>query len=107
MGTVASLARGKSVGSIGKLVNEGKLAELILSQTKNEEDVETVEAALTVCLFLHFQGIAPLTLYQALEALVLRCPSEMFPHVSAITQRSLMLVKYDPVSFLISQVRFD
>ncbi|KIR43743.1 tip120-family protein [Cryptococcus deuterogattii 99/473] len=80
MGTVASLARGKSVGSIGKLVNEGKLAELILSQTKNEEDVETVEAALT-----------------ALEALVLRCPSEMFPHVSAITQRSLMLVKYDPM----------
>ncbi|KIR37274.1 tip120-family protein [Cryptococcus deuterogattii MMRL2647] len=80
MGTVASLARGKSVGSIGKLVNEGKLAELILSQTKNEEDVEIVEAALT-----------------ALEALVLRCPSEMFPHVSAITQRSLMLVKYDPM----------
>lgn len=49
MGTVASLARGKSVGIIGKLVNEGKLAELILNQTKNEEDVETVEAALTVC----------------------------------------------------------
>lgn len=49
MGTVASLARGKSVGRIGKLVNEGKLAELILNQTKNEEDVETVEAALTVC----------------------------------------------------------
>lgn len=51
MGTVASLARGKSAGSIGKLVNEGKLAELILSQTKNVEDVETVEAALTVCPF--------------------------------------------------------
>lgn len=49
MGTVASLARGKSIGIIGKLVNEGKLAELILNQTKNEEDVETVEAALTVC----------------------------------------------------------
>lgn len=79
MGTVASLARGKSAGSIGKLVNEGKLAELILSQTKNVEDVETVEAALT-----------------ALEALVLRCPSEMFPYISAITQRSLVLVKYDP-----------
>lgn len=50
MGTVASLARGKSAGSIGKLVNEGRLAELILNQTKND-DVETVEAALTVCPF--------------------------------------------------------
>ncbi|OWT40724.1 tip120-family protein [Cryptococcus neoformans Bt1] len=78
MGTVASLARGKSAGSIGKLVNEGRLAELILNQTKND-DVETVEAALT-----------------ALEALVLKCPSEMFPHISSITQRSLVLVKYDP-----------
>lgn len=56
MGTVASLARGKSAGSIGKLVNEGGLAELILNQTKND-DVETVEAALTVCPYFIFEVV--------------------------------------------------
>lgn len=56
MGTVASLARGKSAGSIGKLVNEGRLAELILNQTKND-DVEIVEAALTVCFYFIFEVV--------------------------------------------------
>ncbi|ODN76121.1 hypothetical protein L202_06053 [Cryptococcus amylolentus CBS 6039] len=79
LGVVASLAKGRIVGNVGKLAAEKKLAEIILQQTKNPEDVETVEAALT-----------------ALEALVLRCPTEMGVYISAITQKSLSLLRYDP-----------
>ncbi|WVQ76239.1 hypothetical protein IAR50_005904 [Cryptococcus sp. DSM 104548] len=79
LGAVASLARGRNVGNVGRLAAEKKLAEIILQQTKDPEDVETVEAALT-----------------ALEALVLRCPTEMGIYISTIIQKSLALLKYDP-----------
>lgn len=39
-----------------------------------------------------------LTPRQALEALVLRCPTEISSAIDAIVQRTLQLVKYDPVS---------
>ncbi|WVQ80275.1 hypothetical protein IAT38_002380 [Cryptococcus sp. DSM 104549] len=79
MGLAASLARGQSAGSVGSLITEGKVAESILKQTADPEDGDTVEAALT-----------------ALEALVLRCPTEISPYISSIIERALVLVKYDP-----------
>lgn len=45
---VASLARGQSAARIGGLVNEGKVVDLLLSQTEDLEDVEKTEGALVV-----------------------------------------------------------
>ena len=36
---------------------------------------------------------------QALETLVLRCPSEITPFLSSIITVGLEMIKYDPVSF--------
>ncbi|WRT63736.1 uncharacterized protein IL334_000659 [Kwoniella shivajii] len=79
LGVVATLARGLSVQKVGALLAEEKIGETVLKQTENPEDAETVEAALV-----------------ALEVLVLRCPTEIAPYISSITQRALTLVKYDP-----------
>ncbi|WVQ93760.1 hypothetical protein IAU59_000837 [Kwoniella sp. CBS 9459] len=79
LGVLTSLARGKTVGKIGNLIAQKDLASTILKQTENAEDTETVEAALIT-----------------LETLVLRCPTEIAPHVKAITERALKLVKHDP-----------
>ncbi|OCF45173.1 tip120-family protein [Kwoniella heveanensis CBS 569] len=79
LGVLTSLARGKTVGRIGNLIAQEDLTSTILQQTNKAEDTETVEAALI-----------------ALEVLVLRCPTEIAPHVKAITERALRLVKYDP-----------
>nr|XP_018266798.1 tip120-family protein [Kwoniella dejecticola CBS 10117]OBR88956.1 tip120-family protein [Kwoniella dejecticola CBS 10117] len=79
LGVIATLARGGSVHKIGTLMAEGNIGDVILKQTQNPEDTETVEAALV-----------------ALEVLVLRCPTEIAPYVQAINERALALVKYDP-----------
>ncbi|ORY22630.1 armadillo-type protein [Naematelia encephala] len=76
---LASLARGPSVQKIGEFLVESKAVDLVLGEAGDLEDVEAVEGALV-----------------ALEVLVLRCPSEITPHIPAITQKGLELVKYDP-----------
>ncbi|WVN91012.1 uncharacterized protein L203_106258 [Cryptococcus depauperatus CBS 7841] len=79
MGVITSLARGRNVASIGSLIVNNGLAESIIDQACNPEDALTTEAALT-----------------ALEAIVLRCPKEISPHILRISQQALELVKYDP-----------
>lgn len=94
---VANLARGQSVGQIGSLIGEGDIVQMILAQCQNEEDTEAVEGALSVCDLIRADALTSLTQVQALEVLVLRCPTEVSFEISAIVQRSLELVKYDPV----------
>ncbi|WWC66659.1 uncharacterized protein I206_100563 [Kwoniella pini CBS 10737] len=79
LGVIATLARGGSVHKIGALLAEGQVGDVILAQTQNPEDTETVEAALV-----------------ALEVLALRCPTEITPYIQNITERALALVKFDP-----------
>lgn len=38
---------------------------------------------------------------QALETLLLRCPTEVAPYVTSITQAGNQFIKYDPVSALV------
>ncbi|WWC85910.1 uncharacterized protein L201_000780 [Kwoniella dendrophila CBS 6074] len=79
LGVIATLARGQSVHKIGALLAEESIGSIILKQTEDTEDAETVEAALV-----------------ALEVLVLRCPTEVATYIQPITARALALIKYDP-----------
>lgn len=44
----ASLARGQTVGHVGRLLAQGKLVGMILAQCENPEDTDAVEGALSV-----------------------------------------------------------
>ncbi|KAK8845507.1 hypothetical protein IAR55_006220 [Kwoniella newhampshirensis] len=79
MSVVASLARGSSVTKVGSFVSEGQIAKALLGHAEGPEDSETVEGALI-----------------ALEALVLRCPTEIAYYIPDILTTALSLVKHDP-----------
>jgi cullin-associated NEDD8-dissociated protein 1 len=94
--TVSSLARGSSVGQVGDMLREGQVVPIILQQTEDVEEAETVEGALIVSAVILLCLDADLV--QALETLVLRCPTEMESFNYQLLQRALELVRYDPVS---------
>ena len=45
---LTSMARGLNASKVGKLINEGNVVQLVVTQTEDVEEVETVEGALTV-----------------------------------------------------------
>ena len=97
---LASLARGLNASKVGVLVNEANVVELVLAQTEDPEETDMVEGALVVSrLFApRFHCVMLCAHDQALEVLVIRCPTEMSPYVTGLTEKVLELVRYDPVS---------
>jgi cullin-associated NEDD8-dissociated protein 1 len=56
VGVIASLARGQSVGKMGDLVGEGRLIGMILDQSSDPAETESVEGSLAVSSLGHDFG---------------------------------------------------
>lgn len=80
----------------------------VLQVCKNEEDEEGKEVALAVSLSpasrlsrnekLTFR---PFGVWQTLESLILKCPTEITPFINSILAVGVELVAYDPVRRLL------